>query len=249
MMKISRAGFTLAEVLTTLMVIGVVAAMTIPTLMNSTDDQQKKVAFKKAMSVLGQGAQLLVAKEVECTVQTSDDLADCMGKVISGTRSNIDKTTTGADLPVIQTADGMAYYFAYKGAEGKDYTRSLSSICGTSTEKFGNNAGDWNGANASCIVMVDINGLNKGTKEFNQINVGTAITSSGAQDGEQVNNNNTPGGSDQMALLLTGDGVRPLYNDQEDSTSADGTTRASNVNAAYEAMYGTGAKPIGDDGD
>ena len=45
-----RKGFTLAEVLTTLMVIGVVAAMTIPTLINSTDDQQYKVAFKKAVS-------------------------------------------------------------------------------------------------------------------------------------------------------------------------------------------------------
>ena len=51
MLNKKRKAFTLAEVLITLGIIGVVAAMTIPTLMNSTDDQQNKVAYKKAMSI------------------------------------------------------------------------------------------------------------------------------------------------------------------------------------------------------
>ena len=41
-------GFTLAEVLITLGIIGVVAAMTMPTLMNSTQGAQYKAAYKKA---------------------------------------------------------------------------------------------------------------------------------------------------------------------------------------------------------
>lgn len=44
-------GFTLAEVLITLGIIGVVAAMTIPTLMQKTQDAEFKTAAKKAFSV------------------------------------------------------------------------------------------------------------------------------------------------------------------------------------------------------
>lgn len=44
-------GFTLAEVLITLGIIGVVAAMTIPTLMKNFQDQQFKVAYKRAYSL------------------------------------------------------------------------------------------------------------------------------------------------------------------------------------------------------
>lgn len=54
-------GFTLAEVLITLGIIGVVAAITIPTLMNSIQDAQFKTAYKKAYSVASQAWQHAVA--------------------------------------------------------------------------------------------------------------------------------------------------------------------------------------------
>lgn len=47
-------GFTLAEVLVTLAIIGVVAALTIPTLLQTTQDLQYKTAWKKTYSVLAQ---------------------------------------------------------------------------------------------------------------------------------------------------------------------------------------------------
>lgn len=50
-------AFTLAEVLITLGIIGVVAAMTIPTLMNKTNDAEFKTALKKAYSTLNQVSQ------------------------------------------------------------------------------------------------------------------------------------------------------------------------------------------------
>ena len=56
-----RFGFTLAEVLITLGIIGVVAAMTMPTLMNSTQGAQYKAAYKKALSALSQAITLNVA--------------------------------------------------------------------------------------------------------------------------------------------------------------------------------------------
>ncbi len=61
-LKVScKSAFTLAEVLITLGIIGVVAAMTMPTLMNSTNGAQYKTAYKKALSVLSQAVVLNVA--------------------------------------------------------------------------------------------------------------------------------------------------------------------------------------------
>ena len=50
--KISKNGFTLAEVLITLVIIGVVAAMTIPTMINNTKKQEYVSALKKNYSTL-----------------------------------------------------------------------------------------------------------------------------------------------------------------------------------------------------
>ena len=49
-----KAAFTLAEVLITLGIIGIVAAMTIPTLISEYQDKQFKTAYKKAYSDLNQ---------------------------------------------------------------------------------------------------------------------------------------------------------------------------------------------------
>lgn len=58
---LKKSGFTLAEVLITLGIIGVVAAMTIPTLMNSTNGAEFKSGFKKIISTLNQAVTMSVA--------------------------------------------------------------------------------------------------------------------------------------------------------------------------------------------
>lgn len=92
-----RFGFTLAEVLITLGIIGVVAAMTMPTLMNSTQGAQYKAAYKKALSALGQAVTLNVALEdfnfADAT--TTGDYA--MSKIITS-RMNVVKTEDGGGL-------------------------------------------------------------------------------------------------------------------------------------------------------
>ena len=56
-----RKGFTLAEVLIALVIIGVIAAITIPPLMNKTNEQYTVVAVKKAYFILSQAYQRVVA--------------------------------------------------------------------------------------------------------------------------------------------------------------------------------------------
>ena len=59
--KIMKKGFTLAEVLITLAIIGVVAALTIPSVILNTNQTEYKTALKKAVSVLNQATSLELA--------------------------------------------------------------------------------------------------------------------------------------------------------------------------------------------
>ena len=61
--NIRRAAFTLAEVLITLGIIGVVAAITIPALMSQYKDMVAKQQFKRAYSVIQQAFQAVYADE------------------------------------------------------------------------------------------------------------------------------------------------------------------------------------------
>jgi len=61
-MKI-KTGFTLAEVLITLAIIGVVATLTLPSLMTNTAEQQALTAFKKIMNTLNETGQMNAALE------------------------------------------------------------------------------------------------------------------------------------------------------------------------------------------
>ena len=58
-----KNGFTLAEVLITLVIIGVIAAMTIPTLMNNTNNQELVSKLKKTYSTLAQATNKIIADE------------------------------------------------------------------------------------------------------------------------------------------------------------------------------------------
>lgn len=63
-----KLGFTLAEVLITLVIIGVIAAMTVPTLMSNTNSQEFRSALKKAISGVNQALTLHYALTSESAV-------------------------------------------------------------------------------------------------------------------------------------------------------------------------------------
>ena len=101
-----KTAFTLAEVLITLGIIGVVAAMTMPTLMNSTQGAQYKTAFKKALSALSQAitlnmalddvnfASITQAGDAGVTTKKSDN--DTVASVLNS-RMNIVKAAKGSE--------------------------------------------------------------------------------------------------------------------------------------------------------
>ena len=60
-----KFGFTLAEVLITLGIIGIVAAITLPSVINKTQDKQFKSMFKKQYSAIAQALQMVYAKDGE----------------------------------------------------------------------------------------------------------------------------------------------------------------------------------------
>ena len=128
---IGMAGFTLAEVLITLGIIGVVAAMTMPTLINSTQGAQYKTAYKKALSVLSQAVVMNIALEDYDLSQTvagtnpntaadaggDDDDDDDDGGLgqqslyeLFKNRMNVVKVAGGADFPTTAQPGDADYY-------------------------------------------------------------------------------------------------------------------------------------------
>ena len=88
--KIRRAAFTLAEVLITLGIIGVVAAMTMPSLINSTQKQELVAQYKKVYSVLSQ-AYLMISNDnggsLEGVFTSNNDYIDVFSKYIKDVKT------------------------------------------------------------------------------------------------------------------------------------------------------------------
>ncbi len=111
-----RFGFTLAEVLITLGIIGVVAAMTMPTLMNQTNGAQYKTAYKKALSAMSQAVVLNVALD-DYNMADTDNTVDGQNFIdIFKNRMNVVKTADGTLGYTVLTPD------ASSGATAADFT-------------------------------------------------------------------------------------------------------------------------------
>ena len=67
-----KKGFTLAEALVTLVIIGVIAALTIPAILVNTEQHEYKSALKKALSALNQVIELNIALEGYGPLEASD---------------------------------------------------------------------------------------------------------------------------------------------------------------------------------
>ena len=135
-----KSGFTLAEVLVTLMIIGVIAAMTIPSLMQSTAQQEYKAAYKKAVSMINQAVTLNYALDGrDATDYNGTNFFSLLTQRLNVMSSN----TTNQEM---YTADGM--WFKSTASEYAGVTPSAQC-----------NANDQaTTGNACAMVTVDVNG-------------------------------------------------------------------------------------------
>ncbi len=125
-----KKGFTLAEVLITLAIIGVVAALTIPSVIVRTQQQEFKTAAKKAYSVLSQAVQLTEVKD-GYTINDGGYFIEALIKNMNVVKveNMVSYNLPGAayaDLPtgpiygegtVFYTADGIMYMVSYMNSE------------------------------------------------------------------------------------------------------------------------------------
>lgn len=146
---IKKSGFTLAEVLITLGIIGVVAAMTIPTLINSTNQAEFKSGIKKAVSSLNQAIMMNVAVD-------STDFSGLSAGVTAGSATVYNMftnrmkiaSTTSAALTVPFTTAANANYTLYLN-DGMVMTFPVAAA--NCAVPVASGASD-------CRILIDVNG-------------------------------------------------------------------------------------------
>lgn len=110
-----ESAFTLAEVLVTLGIIGVVASMTIPSVIVKTRQTEYRTGAKKALSVITQAVKLVEVEqgipieEATRNRQTAQKFSEALEKKL-----NIVKTSDEGDYRVFYTADGFRYFYDQK---------------------------------------------------------------------------------------------------------------------------------------
>ena len=180
-MKSFKNGFTLAEVLITLGIIGVVAAMTMPTLMNSTNGAQYKTAYKKALSVLSQAVVLNVALDDYDMSQTVAETANDSASLYNmfNNRMNVVKTEGNAysasnSTDKVKFGDSANYTLYFN--DGITFTFPKTAAACTE--------GNATTADAKCYGVIDVNGEKNPNKV---VNCDTKAWNAGGEDCKVTN--------------------------------------------------------------
>lgn len=153
-----KIAFTLAEVLITLGIIGVVAAMTIPTLMNATQNAEFKTAYKKAFSVASQALELCVADDTLSERTGWLDVADNTANFNAfKAKFNVTKYCDGSTTPTSECWDMTGEKFNTSSAPAGTMPSFVdnSGMVWVQGNSFGAITGD---------VLVDTNGAKKPNK-------------------------------------------------------------------------------------
>lgn len=175
-----KNGFTLAEVLITLAIIGVVATMTLPALMNNANEQQYITGFKKGINTLTEAAQLssaidnidysdLAETEDASTSSIFDSSAPTLYALIAN-RVNIEPKLTednrgvnlSAKLKTGCSADNMAIFFRDGAALYYPKNMSYDELKKRQTD----------GLVGGIKAVYDVNGL-KGPNKLSNCNANT----------------------------------------------------------------------------
>lgn len=154
-----KLGFTLSEVLITLVIIGVLAALLVPALMNNTNGQEYRTAAKKAISALNQALALEYALE-GLTAQDFTSSEDIVQELFKKRMNNLEPSAkeftvvncnNNSPDSIFNTTDGMIFCVSNFQS---DYSDEPDSKC-----DFYNQTPciQSDGAN----IWIDVNGVRK----------------------------------------------------------------------------------------
>lgn len=163
--KKSLKGFTLAEALVTLVIIGVIAALTIPAILVNTEQHEYKSALKKALSALNQVIELNIALEgygpLEAQYMNNPTIEDSLFEMFKN-RMNVISTSDAYDWGnttnyAFFTADGMRYEFPTSPKQDMGGAWSTTNgKCATPGVNVQDDLG--NVYDRPCLIIVDVNG-------------------------------------------------------------------------------------------
>ncbi len=188
--KIQDGAFTLAEVLITLAIIGVVAAISIPSVISNSQQQEFKTGLRKAVSVLNSAITMNMALDGETPYDNVDlfhflqrhmNIQEVVEDIYHDKFSASSSGGTKYWNAGFYTVDGMRFEFVdtstYSGEEQFLHENSSISVClgatylgrrRTSPETWCGGCGSY-GLNSNvdkttkppCLIMVDVNGDKK----------------------------------------------------------------------------------------
>lgn len=169
-------AFTLAEVLITLGIIGIVAAMTLPTVINNAQDRQFRAMLKKQYSVIAQAIQLIFAKDNILITPQEDGWLKMpyfvcrIGEQLKSIRSGLkcDEVLINDDY-VMNDQSSLpknANVHWHRNGEWYDKTGKALNMNGGGTEGYGQLTfvlpdGAWVNFNCTNTVFIDVNGVQR----------------------------------------------------------------------------------------
>ena len=202
-----RFGFTLAEVLITLGIIGVVAAMTIPTLISNTNGAQFKTAYKKALSTLNQAVLMNVAMEdtdfSSMVADTAGDgtVSNSVSKLLKSRLQTSEPFTYDAEVSLnanspikdLKAVDGAATVWSHRFSDNTSFSFAKAAASCNETTK--------------CLGFIDVNGNLGPNKEVECTN--TALTGKVDSDGTNTCEVASTGVQDIYPVYFYGQTIEP----------------------------------------
>ena len=163
----TKKAFTLAEALITLVIIGVIAALTIPAILVNTEQNEYKTALKKALSTLNQVIELNIALEgygpIESGYMNTDALATMEDSLFEMFRNRMNVISTSSRYAAgsqtnyaFFTADGLRYEFPTNVKASLGNFQQNNGKCARSDGNVQDD--DGNIMDKPCLIVVDVNG-------------------------------------------------------------------------------------------
>jgi len=212
----NKKGFTLAEVLITLGIIGVIAAMTVPTLMNNSTEREFRSAYKKGMAALNQAVTMNIALDnVDfdslTDTTTGDTTVDSLYALLAKrmTTINFTQEATSKEGEALNGPEGATNSAAKVGTNAAMFFTDGSAIVWAPSVL--SNAGN----RGEIPVLWDVNGIKKPNRlswcDENAVNgrKPDKVTVQTAEPGEVACNDDNVVIRDQYSIKLTGNRALP----------------------------------------